>query len=142
MLKNKTDFFRGETNLKEVQHEYNRKVIEREKHLKTMEKKIDENNKLSHVHRTRKQNVFELEQNANRLRFIDNKAAAAKNDRQEYFESRKVMMNALNQDIERFKSGKITFEEIEKKYAYLHDDNEFRAIVQATKKHVHAGRIS
>jgi hypothetical protein len=120
--------------------EYNKKILEREKQLKEQQKKIDRENKEYHVQRTKKQNAFERERMINKLTLIDNKAKHLKEDRFDYMESRKFMVQKLKKDLEKMKAGMIHITEIEKKYAFLHNDKEFQSMMAEMKKELHPGR--
>lgn len=116
-------------------------MIEREKELKDLQRNIDKENKIYNVHRTRKKNVFDREQLVTQLNYIDHMAQQKKDNRTDYVESRKLMIQNLNKDLEKLKGGLISIHEIEKKYAYLHNDQEFKHMLAETKKQIHAGNI-
>lgn len=136
---NKTNFFKGETHYREVLLEYNKKVLERERDLKDLQRKIDKENKNYNVQRTRKKNIFDREQKVEQLTYIDNKAQEAKENRTDYMESRKLMVQNLKKDLEKFKVGLLSYQEIEKRYAFLHNDREFKTMIEETKKQIHSG---
>lgn len=133
-LKNKHNFMKGEQQYKDVIFEYNRKILERERELKNMQKKIDQEIKLYHVERTRKANDFERQKMINKLMDIDNRANMMKSDRTDYLLSRKVMVQKLKKDLEEMKAGVIDIDQIEKKYHFLHDDKEFQRTMMEVKK--------
>lgn len=137
---NKHNFLKGEQQYKEIMFEYNKKILEREKQLKEQQKKIDRENKEYHVQRTKKQNAFERERMINKLTTIDNKAKHLKEDRFDYMESRKFMVQKLKKDLEKMKVGMMHITEIEKKYAFLHNDKEFQGMMAEMKKELHPGR--
>lgn len=121
--------------------EYNKKILERERQLKEQQKKIDRENKAYHVQRTRKQNAFERERMINKLTTIDNKAKHLKEDRSDYMESRKFMVQKLKKDLEKMKAGLLDINEIERKYGFLHNDKEFQLMMIEIKREIHPGRF-
>lgn len=140
-LKNKHEYLVGEQNYKEVVFEYNKKILERERQLKELQKKINRETKAYHVQRTRKANHFEREKMIQKLTTIDTQAKQTKEDRLNYMASRKYMVQKLRKDLERMKGGLTTMDEIEKKYAYLHDDKEFQVMMQEIRKEIHPGKL-
>ena len=136
----KHSFLKGEQQYKEIMFEYNKKILEREKQLREQQKKIDRENKEYHVQRTKKQNAFERERMITKLNIVDNKAKHLKEDRFDYMESRKFMVQKLKKDLEKMKVGLMHITEIEKKYAFLHNDKEFQSMMAEMKKELHPGR--
>lgn len=133
---------KGELQYKEVVFEYNKKILERERELREMRKKFDNEAKQYHVLRTRKANEFERQKMINRLMDVDNKAKSMKEDRQDYLLSRKHMMQKLSKDLESMKAGLFTVDQIEKKYKFLHDDKEFQLMMQEIRSEIRPGRLS
>lgn len=133
---------KGEQDYKEVMFEYNKKILEREKQLKDLQKKIDRESKEYHVQRTRKQNNFERKKMISKLNVIDDRAKQVKEDRTDYMESRKFMVQKLKKDLEKMKAGLLHIDDIEKRYAFLHNDKEFQAMMLETKKELHPGTNS
>jgi hypothetical protein len=132
-MENKHKFFKGEQQYKEVVFEYNKKILVREKQLKEMQRKIAEENKLYHVKRTKKANAFEMAKMVSKLESIDQKAKSMKEDREEYLESRKFMVQKLRKDLDEMKHGLLDAQTLEKKYAFLHDEHEFKRIMEEVK---------
>lgn len=133
-MENKHKFYRGEQQYKEIVFEYNKKILLREKQLKEMQKTIAEENKLYHVQRTKKANDFERAKMVSKLESVDMKAKSMKEDREEYLETRKFMVQKLRKDLEEMKHGMIDSQALEKKYAFLHDDQEFKRMMEELKK--------
>ncbi len=77
----------------------------------------------------------------NKLNLIDNRAKNLRDDRQEYMESRKFMVQKLKKDLEKMKAGLIHISEIEKKYAFLHNDKEFQFMMNEVRREIHPGNI-
>jgi hypothetical protein len=140
LIRNKVDFVKGETQLKEVAHEYNKKMVERERLLDTLRKKADRENKIKNVRRTRKQKVFEQQKVASEILKIDHEAAEAKQDRAELAESRKLMIQRLKHDLVKMKAGLLPISEIEKRYHFIHDDQEFNEMMLEAKRDVQLGK--
>jgi hypothetical protein len=131
---------KGEQQYKEIVFEYNKKILDRERELREMQKKLDTETKLYHVQRTKKANKFERERMINKLTTIDEKAKNMKDDRLDYIESRKFMVQKLKKDLESMKGGVLTITDIEKKYKFLHNDKEFQSMMSEVKKEIHPGR--
>ena len=129
----------GELNYKEVVFEYNKKILERKKELRELQKKINRESKAYHVERTRKANMLERQKMIEKLTTIDNRAKQVKEDRQDYMASRKYMIQKLKKDLEKMKAGLLTMDEIEKRYAFLHDDKEFQGMMIDIRKEIHPG---
>ena len=140
LIRNKVDFVKGETQLKEVAHEYNKKMVERERLLDTLKRKADRENKIMNVRRTRKQKVFEQHKVASEILKIDHEAAEAKQDRAELAESRKLMIQRLKHDLGKMKAGLLPISEIEKRYQFIHDDQEFNEMMLEAKRDVQLGK--
>lgn len=138
-LNNKHQFLKGEQQYKEIVFEYNKKILERERQLKEMQKKIDQENKLYHVERTKKVNELERNKMISKLTKIDDKAKYMKEDRQDYIASRRFMVQKLKKDLENMKAGLMQAEDIEKKYHFLHNDVEFQSMMKEVKKELHPG---
>lgn len=133
-MENKHKFYRGEQQYKEIVFEYNKKILVREKQLKEMQKKIAEENKLYHVQRIKKANDFERAKMVSKLESVDMRAKSMKEDREEYLETRKFMVQKLRKDLEEMKHGMMDAQALEKKYAFLHDDQEFKRMMEELKK--------
>lgn len=131
----------GELNYKDVVFEYNKKIVERKKELKELQKKINRETKAYHVERTRKANMLERQKMIEKLTSIDNRAKQVKEDRQDYMASRKYMIQKLKKDLEKMKAGLMTMDDIEKRYAFLHDDKEFQAMMIEMRKEIHPGKF-
>ena len=138
---NKQNFFKGEQQYKEIMFEYNKKILDREKEIKELQKKIDRENKQYHVERTRKKNLFDRKKMITKLNVIDDRARKVKEDRTDYMESRKFMVQKLKKDLEIMKAGNLNIQEVEKKYAFLHNDKEFQEMMLETKKELHPGSV-
>ena len=106
-----------------------------------MQRKIDQQNKLYHVERTKKVNELERNKMISKLTKIDDKAKFMKEDRQDYIASRKYMVQKLKKDLENMKAGLMQADDIEKKYNFLHNDKEFQSMMQEVKKEIHPGRF-
>lgn len=104
-----------------------------------MQKRINRETKAYHVERTRKANQFERQRMVEKLNAIDTRAKQVKEDRMDYMASRKYMMQKLKKDLERMKSGLTDIDEIEKKYAFLHNDKEFQLMMMEMRKEIHPG---
>lgn len=139
IMRDKQQYFMGEQNYKEVVFEYNKKILERERQLKDMQKKITRERKAYHVERVKKANTFERQRMVEKLTFLDSRAKQVKEDRTDFMMSRKFMVQKLKKDLDNMKSGLITMNEIEKKYSYLHDDKEFLSMMQEIRGEIHPG---
>jgi SMC interacting uncharacterized protein involved in chromosome segregation len=142
ILHNKHDYMVGELNYKDVVFEYNKKLLDRKKELREMQKKINRETKAYHVERTRKANQLERQKMIEKLTTIDNRAKQVKEDRMDYMASRKYMVQKLKKDLEKMKAGLLTIDEVEKRYAFLHDDKEFQVMMVEIRKELHPGRVS
>lgn len=109
--------------------------------MKELQKKISRETKAYNVQRTRKANVFERNKMIEKLNYIDDRAKKSIEDRSNYMESRKYMVQKLKKDLDRMRDGLITMDEIEKKYAYLHNDKEFQVMMQEIRKEIHPGTL-
>lgn len=138
-MKNKHDYLVGEQNYKEVVFEYNKKILERERQIKQMQKKIDKETKAYHVKRARKENQITRQKMVDRLNFFDKRAQQVKEDRMDYMASRKHMVQKLKKDLDRMRAGLTSIEEIEQKYSYLYNDAEFQLMMQEIKKELNPG---
>lgn len=127
---------KGEQQYKEIVFEYNKKILVRERELREMQKKLDNEAKLYHVQRTKKANAFERHKMVSKLTTIDNKAKHMKEDRLEYIDSRKLMVQRLKKDLEAMRVGDMTITAIEEKYKYLHNDKEFQTMMAGIKKEI------
>lgn len=141
LLNNKHSFLKGEQQYKEVVFEYNKKILDRERHLRDLKKKIDNETKMYHVTRTRKANEFQRANMVNKLESINTKAKTMKEDRQDYLESRKFMVQKLKKDLDEMKAGMVSAQKIEQKYGFLHNDQEFQKMMGEVKKELHPGRL-
>jgi hypothetical protein len=139
-LSNKHEYLVGEQNYKEVVFEYNKKILDRKKELREMQMKINRESKAYHVERTRKQNKLERQKMIDKLTYIDNRAKQVKEDRTDYMASRKYMVQKLKKDLEKMKAGLLTMDDVEKRYAYLHNDKEFQVMMLEIRKEIHPGR--
>lgn len=74
-----------------------------------------------------------------KLTMIDDRAKHLKEDRSDYIESRKFMVQKLKKDLDKMKAGLTDIHEIERKYAFLHNDKEFQGMMQEIKKEIHPG---
>lgn len=77
----------------------------------------------------------------NKLNFIDNRAKHLRDDRQDYMESRKFMVQKLKKDLEKMKAGLMHITEIEKKYAFLHNDQDFQIMMSEVRREIHPGSL-
>lgn len=77
----------------------------------------------------------------NKLNLIDNRAKHLRDDRFDYMESRKFMVQKLKKDLEKMKIGLIHIDDIEKKYAFLHNDVEFQSMMKDVRREIHPGSI-
>lgn len=109
--------------------------------MKEQQKKIDRENKAYHVQRIRKQNDFARERMINKLNSIDNRAKHLRDDRNDYMESRKFMVQKLKTDLEKMRAGLMHIDEIEKKYAFLHNDKEFQGMMSDVRREIHPGSV-
>lgn len=121
-------------------YEYNKKIMERESEIKKLQRKIDTETKLYHVNRTKKANQFERAKMLAKLEEIDGKAKNMKEDRLDYAESRKFMVQKLKKDLEFMKAGGLGINAVEKKYEFLRNDKEFQKMMMEVKKELHPGR--
>lgn len=140
-LNNKHNFLKGEQQFKEVVFEYNKKILEREREIKEIQKKAVRENRLYHLKRVQKANDFKMQKRVKKLEEVDKRAQHMKEDRQDYLESRKIMVQKLKKDLEEMKSGLISPQNIESKYAFLHDDQEFQRMMKEVRKEANPGRI-
>lgn len=74
-----------------------------------------------------------------KLTMVDDRAKHLKEDRSDYMESRKFMVQKLKKDLEKMKAGLMHIDEIEKKYAFLHNDREFQSMMSEIKREIHPG---
>lgn len=74
-----------------------------------------------------------------KLTMIDDRAKHLKEDRSDYIESRKFMVQKLKKDLDKMKAGLTDINEIERKYAFLHNDKDFQIMMQEIKKEIHPG---
>lgn len=109
--------------------------------MKEQQRKIDRENKAYHVQRIRKQNDFARERMINKLNSIDTRAKHLRDDRNDCMESRKFMVHKLKNDLEKMKGGLIHIDEIEKKYAFLHNDKEFQIMMSDVRREINPGSI-
>lgn len=94
------------------------------------------------MQRTRKQNALEREKMISKLTSIDDRAKHLREDRNDYVESRKFMVQKLKKDLEKMKAGLMDITEIERKYAFLHNDKEFQLMMVEIKREIHPGSLS
>lgn len=95
--------------------------------------------KAYHVERTKKANQLERQRLVERLNSVDFRAKQVKDDRLDFMASRKLMVLKLKKDLERMRVGLVSMHEIENKYAFLHDDKEFLAMMHEIKNEIHPG---
>ena len=72
---------------------------------------------------------------------VDDRAKHLKEDRSDYMESRKFMVQKLKKDLEKMKAGLMHIDEIEKKYAFLHNDKDFQLMMSEIKREIHPGSL-
>jgi hypothetical protein len=125
-----------EQQFKETVLAYNMKVLEREKEIKGLQKKINNENKVYHLQRTKKANMLEMENKIRKIKEVEDRALHMKMDRNEYQISRHHMMQKLKKDLEAMRSGNMKIQDIEKKYHFLHNDKEFQAMMIEIKKEI------
>lgn len=125
-----------EQQFKETVLAYNMKVLEREKEIKGLQKKINNENKIYHLERTKKANKLEMDNKIKKIKEVEDRALHMKMDRNEYQISRHHMMQKLKKDLEAMKCGSLKIEDIEKKYHFLHNDKEFQTMMIEIKKEI------
>lgn len=136
-LEVKREVMQGEQKYKELNYDYNKKIVEREKQLRDLEKKLDEMNKLYTVARTKKANEVLKAQQVAKFEYTDTKARNRKAYMKDALESRKLMMQKLKKDLGEMKAGLISPKQLEKKYQYVHDEDLFEKEMSNLQKEIH-----
>ena len=136
-LQNKQSFFKGELQYKEIVFEYNRKIMEKEKQLRMMRKKLDLETKNFHVKRTKKANEFKRRVMIDKLTKVDARAKYLKEDRSDFQVSRQLMVQKLKKDLELMRAGLTNINKIESDYHFLRNDQEFQSIMKELKSSLH-----